>query len=78
MVLKLVRGACSKSTARSQESDNWLVPNDIVIELWHHGGHWCLEKTGNEYWYKGNAYTEWKAGLPQGMKPRRHETFGSG
>lgn len=40
--------------------------NDIVIELWHHGGHWCLKKGDDNYWYKSKAGTEWKA--PPGMK----------
>ena len=42
------------------------MPNDIVIQLWHHGGHWCLKKRGNEYWHKSKADTEWKAGLAAG------------
>jgi len=46
------------------------MSNDIVIELWHHGGHWCLKKRDDEYWHKSKADTEWKAGLPPGMKPQ--------
>ncbi len=46
------------------------MPNDIVIELWHHGGHWCLKKSEDQYWYKGKHDTEWKFGLPPGMKPQ--------
>jgi hypothetical protein len=46
------------------------MPNDIVIELWHHGDHCSLEKSDDQYWYKGKIDTEWKAGLPQGMNPR--------
>ena len=44
------------------------MPNDIVIELWHHGGQWSLKKSGEQYWYKGKKDTEWKSGLPRGMK----------
>jgi hypothetical protein len=46
------------------------MPNDIVIELWHHGGHWSLKKSSDQYWYKGKDDTEWKVGLPPGMKPQ--------
>jgi hypothetical protein len=45
------------------------MSNDIVIELWHRGGHWCLKKSDDQYWYKGKEQTEWKPGLPPGMKP---------
>jgi hypothetical protein len=46
------------------------MPNDIVIKLWHHGGHWCLKKSDHQYWYKAKKDTTWKAGLPPGMKPQ--------
>lgn len=46
------------------------------IELWHHGGHWCLKKSGEQCWYRGKNDTEWKSGLPPGMKPQeRHGLF---
>lgn len=38
------------------------MPNDIVIELWHHGGHWSLKKSGNQYWHKGKKDTDTKWG----------------
>lgn len=46
------------------------MTHDIVIELWHHGGHWALKKNGDEYWHKGKGDSEWKAGLPPAMKPQ--------
>jgi hypothetical protein len=53
------------------------MPNDIVIEVWHHGGHWSLKKSGDQYWYKSTNGTELKAGLPPGMKAlrMRHGSF---
>ena len=35
------------------------TPNDILIELWHHGAHWCQKKRGEQYWYKGEQASEW-------------------
>jgi hypothetical protein len=44
------------------------MPNDTVIELWHHGGHWSVKKSDDQYWHKAKDGTEWKAELPPGMK----------
>lgn len=44
--------------------------NDIVIELWHHGGHWCLKKNDDQYWHKRKQDVDWKSGLPAGMTPQ--------
>ncbi len=41
------------------------IPNDIMIELWHHGGHWSLKKSGNQYLYRSTNGTEWKADCHQ-------------
>jgi len=45
------------------------MTHNIVIELWHQGGHWSLKKNDDQYWYKGKDDTEWRVGLPPGMKP---------
>ena len=45
------------------------MPNDIEIELWHHGGHWSLKKGGDQYWYKASKILNGRFGLPPGMKP---------
>jgi hypothetical protein len=37
------------------------MPNGIVIELWHHGSHWCLKQSGEQDSYKGKSNP--------GMKP---------
>lgn len=47
------------------------MSNDIVIELWHHGGHWPLKKSGDQYWYKGKDDNECGSGFPPGMKSKR-------
>jgi hypothetical protein len=46
------------------------MADDIVIEIWHHGGHWSIKKKDDQYWYKTKGSAEWKSGLPPGMKPR--------
>jgi hypothetical protein len=44
------------------------MANDIVIELWHHGGHWGLKNSVDQYWYESKNDTEWKSRLPRRMK----------
>jgi hypothetical protein len=46
------------------------MPNDIVIELWHHGGHWLLKRVVSSIGYKAKGDAKWKCGLPPGMKPQ--------
>jgi len=46
------------------------MAQDIVIEIWHHGGHWSIKKRDDQYWYKAKGDAEWKSGLPPGMKHR--------
>ena len=42
---------------------------DIIIEIWHSGAHWSVKKNEDQYWYKRQADTGWKVGLPPGMTP---------
>jgi hypothetical protein len=28
------------------------MPHEVMIKLWHYGGHWCLKKSDDQYWYK--------------------------
>jgi hypothetical protein len=46
------------------------MPDDIVIQIWHHGNHWSIKKSGEQYWHRGKNETEWKSGLPAGMTPQ--------
>ena len=43
------------------------MADDIAIQVWHHGGHWSIKKSGLHYWHRETNGTEWKSGLPPGM-----------
>jgi hypothetical protein len=39
------------------------MPNNIMIELWHHDSDWSVTKRDDQYWHKVKDDTEWKCSV---------------
>ena len=44
--------------------------NDNVIQIWHHGNHWSIKKSGEQDWHRGKNETSGRPGYPQERTPQ--------